>query len=368
MQASAIPVALTGKDLIAIAKTGSGKTAACAIPVCQRVRMGGVGIQALILVPTRELAVQYAIETQKIGKRKGVKVFAIYGGEDASLQQSKLRHGVHVLVATPGRLIDFIYSRQIDLTHVETLVLDEADEMLNMGFYDDVEFIINCLVHEHQTLLFSATMPDRIRQLAKNHLRQPVELTHKEAHTTPKAIDHRFVACGHADRPHTLEKALLELKPKHSIIFCRSRIQCEEVCRALRKRFPAVEYLHAGLSQDMRSSITDRFRRGKVSLLVATDVASRGLDFTSVTHVFIYQLSEDPDQHVHRAGRTGRFERSGMVVSLVTPRDRHLLEKVVKKLAQEPIWIGEPLGAEPQGHKGHKAPRGHKGRRGPKSV
>lgn len=342
VQANAIPLILGGHDLIALAQTGSGKTAACAIPICHRVRTESNQIQALIIVPTRELALQYATETQKIGSIKKVKAFAIYGGEDASMQLSKLKHGVQVLVATPGRLIDFIYSRSIDLSGVETLILDEADEMLSMGFYDDIEFIIQCLVHSHQTLLFSATMPEGIRRMAKGHMKNPQEVVLQKERTTPSHIQHRFVYCNHADRQKALAKVMKELHPEgQSIVFCRSRIQVEEVCRALKPHFPGTDYLHAGLSQDSRSVITNKFRTGRVRILVATDVASRGLDFAGVTHVFIYQLSDDLDLHVHRSGRTGRYEREGMVVSLVAPREIGLVEQLVAKIGHAPQWIGE---------------------------
>lgn len=363
VQAEAIPPILKGHDIIALAQTGSGKTAACAIPICHKIRVGEKQIQALIVVPTRELALQYATEAQKIGRDKDVKAFAIYGGEDASMQKSKLKHGVQLLVATPGRLIDFIYSRSIDLSGVETLVLDEADEMLSMGFYDDIEFIIQCLVHSHQTLLFSATMPAAIKQIAKHHMKHPVEITLQREKSTPSNIQHRFHYCQLHAREKALTDLLHSLKPTgETIVFCRSRIQVEQVCRSLRKSFPTTEYLHAGLPQDKRSVITDKFRRGKIRILVATDVASRGLDFTGVTLVFIYQLSEDPDLHVHRSGRTGRYEREGMVVSLVTPRDRHLLSRVVEKLGHGPEWIGEPPPAAAPHRPPHKPSAPRRGR------
>lgn len=360
VQAKAIPLVLAGHDMIALAQTGSGKTAACAIPICNRVRVAEHKIQALIVVPTRELALQYATEVQRIGITKGVKAFAIYGGEDAGMQQSKLKHGVHVLVATPGRLIDFIYSRSIDLSGVETLILDEADEMFSMGFYDDIEFITQCLVHDHQTLLFSATMPESIRRMARGHMKDAQEIILQKDVTSPSTIDHRFVFCGTHERTKALSDVLHSLKPTgQSIVFCRSRIQVEEVCRALKQQFPGTDYLHAGLSQDLRSVITGKYRSGRVRILVATDVASRGLDFTGVTHVFIYQLSEDPDLHVHRSGRTGRYEREGMVVSLVTPRDRHLLERIVAKIGHDPVWIGPPPPAADASHhpRGPRPPR-----------
>lgn len=342
IQANAIPLILEGRDLISLAKTGTGKTAACAIPICHKVNPEFTYVQALIIVPTRELAMQYAIETQKIGYDKQVKAFGIFGGEDAALQQSKLRSGVQVLVATPGRLIDFIYSRQIDLTHVETLILDEADEMLGMGFYDDLEFIINCLVHDHQTLLFSATMRDDIRIMAKKHMKEPMEISLLTDEVSPVTIEHRFLYCRNDQRDNALSSLLNDLNPKQSLIFCHSRIQCEKVCRALQRKVQDVDLLHAGLGQDLRSTITNKFRHGKIRYLVATDVAARGLDFSNVTHVFIYQLSDNPDIYVHRSGRTGRQERAGVVVTLVTDRELNALRRVLHHIKRKPIWVGEP--------------------------
>jgi ATP-dependent RNA helicase DeaD len=341
VQAETIPLIQQGRDLIALAQTGSGKTAACAIPVCNRVDTSKTYVQALIIVPTRELAAQYANETQKIGYEKNVKAFAIYGGENASLQLAKLKHGVQVLVATPGRLIDFIYSRQIDLTHVETLILDEADEMLSMGFYDDLEFIIQCLVHPHQTLLFSATMPQEIRKIAKLHMRDPMEVSLIKD-VSPKSIDHSFLYCRHDQKEQALLDMIKELNPKQAIVFCHSRHQCEKVCRILQKHFDGIDYLHAGLSQDLRGTITNKFRTGRVRILIATDVASRGLDISGITHVFIFQLSDDPEIYVHRAGRTGRQERTGTVITLVADKELFLLKRVTHHLKQEPKWIGSP--------------------------
>jgi ATP-dependent RNA helicase DeaD len=358
VQAKAIPLVLQQKDVIALAQTGSGKTAACAIPICHLVDPAQGHVQALIIVPTRELALQYATEVQKIGGLKNVKAFAIYGGEDATMQQSKLKSGVQVLVATPGRLIDFIYSRSIDLSHVETLILDEADEMLSMGFYDDLEFIIQCLVHTHQTLLFSATMPEGIKKIAKAHLKDPIEIVLTKDQASPSKIDHHFLYCHHRDRVPRLIEMIHQLNPEQAIIFCHSRYQVEDVCQALKKAMPAVDFLHAGLTQDIRTIVTSKFRSGKIRFLVATDVAARGLDFSRITHVFIYQLSDDPDIYVHRSGRTGRFERKGMVVTLVTDRELKTLKEVLHKINQEPNWIGTPPPATPHPRpKGPRSPR-----------
>jgi ATP-dependent RNA helicase DeaD len=342
IQALAIPLIQLNQDLIALSQTGSGKTAACAIPICNRVDTTKTFVQTLIIVPTRELALQYATETQKIGIFKGVKAFAIYGGEDASMQQSKLKHGVQVLVATPGRLIDFIYSRQIDLSHVDTLILDEADEMLSMGFSEDLEFIIQCLVHSHQTLLFSATMPAVIRKLAKTHMKDPQEVNLILDNARPALIDHLFAYCHAARKDQELKELIEKVNPKQAIIFCHSRHQVEKVCHALQGKIDGVDFLHAGLGQDIRTIVTNKFRSGKVRILVATDVVARGLDFSNVTHVFMYQLPADPDVYVHRSGRTGRNGRAGVVISLVTHKELPVLERLAKHIKQKPIWIGHP--------------------------
>lgn len=342
IQQQAIPRVLENQDLIALAKTGSGKTAACAIPICQKVNVTHLSIQALIIVPTRELALQYAQEAQKIGRYKGVKAFALCGGEDYSLQQSKLKAGVQVLVATPGRLIDFIYSRSIDLTHVETLILDEADEMLSMGFIDDLEFIIQCLVHEHQTLLFSATMPKAIRHIAMNYLKNPQEIHLAKDDERPVQIDHRFLYCHHKDRESKLLELIQQLQPKQALVFCHSRIQVEQIAHFLKRHLDHVDMLHAGFGQDIRTIVTNKFRQQKVRILVATDVVARGLDFSSVSHVFIFELSHDPDTYIHRSGRTGRFDKEGVVVTLVTHKELHTTHRIEKKLGKELNWIGEP--------------------------
>lgn len=342
IQAQTIPLIQQGKDLIALAQTGSGKTAACAIPICNRVNTALPHVQALIIVPTRELALQYATEVQKIGVYKGVKAFAIFGGEDSALQQSKLRNGVQVLVATPGRLIDFVYTRQIDLSQVETLILDEADEMLSMGFYDDLEFIIQCLVHQHQTLLFSATMPVKIGHLAKQHMQNPQEINLIQHRASPALIQHLFAYCAPHQKDQVLLKLIEQNSPTQAIIFCHSRFQVEKVCQFLKNKLDNVDFLHAGLTQDIRTIVTSKFRAGKIRLLVATDIVARGLDFSKVSHVFIYQLPHDPDVYVHRSGRTGRYDKAGLVISLVTQRELSLLRSILRQIKQEVQWIGEP--------------------------
>ena len=361
VQKQTIPIIQKHHDLIALSQTGSGKTAACAIPVCNRVDPAKTYVQTLILVPTRELALQYATEVQKIGHYKGVQTLAIFGGKDADIQQSKLKHGVQVLVATPGRLIDFIYSRQMDLSHVTTLIIDEADEMLSMGFFDDLDFIIQCLIHKHQTLLFSATMSNAIRKLAQQYMHEPLEINLINKDASPTLLDHFFVFCPHHQRDDELIRAIKETNPVQAIIFCQSRIQVEKVCQTLRRAFDKVDFLHAGLTQDVRTIVTGKFRTQKVRFLVATDIAARGLDFSHVSHVYIYQLPSDPEVYVHRSGRTGRYGKAGMVISLVTNRELGALGLIAKQIKQEPKWIGEPPSATPKSR-----PTGYKRRPPPK--
>jgi ATP-dependent RNA helicase DeaD len=343
VQERSIPLILKEVDLIALAETGSGKTAACGIPLCHKVDPQNMHIQALIVVPTRELALQYATETQKIGRFKKVRAFALFGGEDMTLQRVKLKDGVQILIATPGRLIDFIYARAINLTQVQTIVLDEADQMLGMGFYEDLEFIIQCLNHAHQTLLFSATMPKQIRSIAQNHMKHPTELSLISEASTPENLTHQFLYCPHPkERPIELLHLLQTMEPKQCIIFVNSRREVEELSRILKSRLTSVDFLHGGLEQSIRTIITGKFMKGKIRYLVATDIAARGLDFSNVTHVFNYQFPFEQETYLHRAGRTGRSGRYGICVTLVTNRDLGSIRQLFTVLHKEPEWLREP--------------------------
>lgn len=363
VQEKAIPHVLENKDLIALAETGSGKTAACAIPVCNKVDESRRQIQALIVVPTRELALQYATETQKIGRFKKVKAFAMFGGEDMDMQRAKLKGGVQVLIATPGRLIDFIYQRAIDLSHVETLVLDEADQMLGMGFYEDLEFIINCLIHDHQTLLFSATMPKQIKAIAQNHMKKPLELNLIGDKPTPKNLKHELLFCPNpGNRREDLVTLLKKVEANQCIIFANSRREVESLTKALKSKLSTVDFLHGGLDQSVRTIITTKFQRGKIKYLVATDIAARGLDFSNVTHVINFNFPFDIETYMHRSGRTGRSGREGTCVTLMTKRDMSRLKELIKTLQKEPTWLNEPPAASGNAKSGLQ--RGRSGGRG----
>lgn len=343
IQDKAIPRILEGRDLIALAETGSGKTAACAIPICHKVDATLKHIQALIVVPTRELALQYAVEAQKIGRFKKVTAFALFGGEDMDLQRAKLKEGVQVLIATPGRLIDFVFSRAIDLSKVEMLVLDEADQMLGMGFYEDLEFIINCLIHKHQTLLFSATMPKTINQIAKMHMNDPLEITLTNEKPTPVKLQHQLKYCAN---PRKKREELLDLvkklNPTQCLIFVNSRREVEALYHDLKSKLSSIDFLHGGLEQNIRSIIMNKFKKGNIHFLIATDIASRGLDFSHVTHVINFHLPLDRETYMHRAGRTGRSGREGVCVSLVSSRDLGKVSKLFRMLKRKPEWVGPP--------------------------
>lgn len=358
IQKEAIPLVLAGESVIGLAGTGSGKTAACAIPVVNQVDVELRKTQVLILVPTRELALQYATEVQRIGRAKKVRVLAVVGGESADNQAAKIKSGAQIVVATPGRLIDFIYSKRINLDHVKTFVLDEADEMLSMGFIEDIEFVFECIVQPHQTLLFSATMPPKIKALIHKRLEGAKEVILQKKIGSPTSIDQWFTYCHFKDREEELLRLFKEENPKQAIIFCQSRVQVESLHQFLRKQLPGkVDYLHAGMSQGVRSVVTKKYRSQKIQTLIATDVASRGLDFSEISHVFLFQLPEDPHLYVHRIGRTGRLDKKGKAISFVTKREIGLVDKITKFLKTEPKWLNEPP-FEEAASRGNRNPRG----------
>jgi ATP-dependent RNA helicase DeaD len=332
---------LSGRDLLARAETGSGKTGACAIPLVQRIDPSIKAIQALILVPTRELALQYVEEIDNISRRTGVIPFAIFGGFSMEVQKAKLRDGIHVLVATPGRLIDFLYNTtSIDLSHVRILALDEADEMLKMGFIEDVDFILSCLINEHQTLLFAATMPDEINRLIGTYLKDPVRVELNKEQISPQSLLHHFRYVGLRDRLNALTEYLQEERVSQAIIFCNSRHHGEKLLKDLKGKFDSLEYIHGGLQQSKRTSIFDRFRRHEITLMVATDVAGRGLDFSHVTHVINYDYPAGQETYTNRTGRTGRMGRLGTAMTFVTDKELGALKVLLEKNRINPKWHG----------------------------
>jgi ATP-dependent RNA helicase DeaD len=356
IQETTFSAILTGRDLFARAETGSGKTAACGIPLVQMVNLSLRAIQALILVPTRELALQYVEVIDQISKRTEVVPFAIFGGFSMEIQKAKLRNGVHILVATPGRLIDFLYNTtSIDLSSVRTLVLDEADEMLKMGFIEDIDFILSCLIQDHQTLFFAATMPEEIGRLTRTYLKNPVRVELNREQVAPQSLAHHFQYMKRGDRFRALINYLEREKISQAIIFCNSRHRGEQLTRELEKRFKSIGYIHGGLEQSKRISIFERFRRKEIHFLVATDLAGRGLDFSHISHVINYDYPSGPELYTHRTGRTGRMGRSGIAMTFVTDQELKALPPLLKTNRIDPVWCGTvPNLRAPSGNNGSR--------------
>ena len=341
VQEKTFPHILAGTDIIARAETGSGKTAACAVPLVQMVDKSISGVQSLILVPTRELALQYVGEISEIARKTEIAPAAVYGGFPIQIQMAKLNHGVDILVATPGRLIDLLRNTSLSLANVRTFVLDEADEMLKMGFLADVEFIICCLIHEHQTLLFSATMPKEIEKLARKYLRNPMTINLSKEQKTPQNLEHHFLKVSNKNRLESLLKYMDKARPKQAIIFCNSRHSAEKLYDHIKKKFSSTEIIHGGLDQSRRTSLFNRFRRMEIKIMVATDLASRGLDFTHATHVINYDFPADTDAYTHRTGRTARMGRKGVALTLFAKADIRGLKSVINRNRIQPVWQGD---------------------------
>ncbi len=351
---------LSGRDVLGRAETGSGKTAACGIPLIQRIDPSLNAIQTLILVPTRELALQYVEEISRISRLTDVVPFAVFGGFPMEIQEGKLRDGVHVLVATPGRLIDFLYhTTSIDLSSVRTLVLDEADEMLKMGFIEDIDFILSCLIHEHQTLFFAATMPEEIDRLVRTYLTKPVRVELNKEQVAPQSLAHHFRLTGREDRLKALIEYVRTEKVRQAIIFCNSRRHGEKLAKELGGKLESIAYIHGGLEQSRRTSIFERFRRNEVAFLVATDVAGRGLDFSGVSHVINYDYPYRPESYTHRTGRTGRMGRAGVAMTFVTHQELGDLRLLLRTNRIDPVWHGNVPNLQNirrKGSHGHRTP------------
>ncbi|MER3420741.1 MAG: RNA helicase, partial [Chloroflexota bacterium] len=320
VQAQTIPVLLQGRDVIAQALTGSGKTAAFGIPMAERLNPTVNTVQGLVLTPTRELAVQVADQLYRLSRHRGLRVLPVYGGQPIERQLRALRAGAQVLVATPGRLMDHLHRGSVDLSRTGLAVLDEADEMLNMGFLDDVEWILTHLPSERQTALFSATMPEPVRALARRYLRDPVlvELGRPRGAPVP-TISQRYYEVPSRYKLEALVRLLDVEQPGLALVFCATKRGVDELAEALRARGYDIEALHGDMSQALRDRAIRAARERRVEVLVATDVAARGLDVEHITHVINYDLPQDAETYVHRIGRTGRAGRAGEAITLVTP-------------------------------------------------
>lgn len=338
IQEKAIPVLLSGtKDFIGLAQTGTGKTAAFGLPLLQLVSATDKFPQALIVCPTRELCIQIANDIVSFKKNtKGMQVVAVYGGASIGMQIKDIKKGVQLVVATPGRLIDLIERKAINLNQIKYVVLDEADEMLNMGFQDDIEFILQNTPHRESTWLFSATMPPEIRKVSRRYMNEPVEVTVGKANTGNKNIDHQYFVTSAHQRYESL-KRLIDFNPGiYGLIFTRTKADAQAIAENLTREGYDIDALHGDLTQAQRDKVMGQFRDKSLQLLIATDVAARGIDVQGVTHVINYELPDDVEVYTHRSGRTGRAGNTGISMSIVHTREMYRL-KQIERMVQQPF-------------------------------
>jgi ATP-dependent RNA helicase DeaD len=322
IQAQTIPKILAGNDIVGQAQTGTGKTAAFGIPIIERIDLDNPFIQAIILVPTRELAIQLCNELKIISKYKKVSILAVYGGASIENQIDTLRRGVHVVVGTPGRIIDHLGRGTLRLSRIKIVVLDEADRMLDMGFIDDIRFILEGTPRDRQTLLFSATMPESILFLAQKYMKAHEVIAVSKDEITVKDTEQVYCDVNYFNKVATLKKILTVEKIDSAIIFCNTKAGVDKLVHTLQQVGHRVEAIHGNLTQSKRNRVMTDFRSGKFKLLVATDVAARGLDIKGVSHVINYNVPNEPTAYVHRIGRTGRAGETGKAITFVTERDR----------------------------------------------
>jgi len=341
VQAKVIPLMLDGKDVIAQSQTGSGKTAAFALPILQDLIYGGSGrnVQALVLTPTRELAIQVAKAINQYGRNLQVEVMAVYGGQSYGTSKRRLKKGVDVIVGTPGRLQDLMRQKNIDLSNVRTVILDEADEMLSMGFIEDIENILGETPAKRQTTLFSATIPKTIRRLADSYMIDPQSITIDRKNLTVATIEQRYYLLSEKDKLAALTRLFEYEEVGATLVFTRTRAGSGKLANALIQRGYPAEALNGDLEQNARIRVLNRFRTGQIKVLVATDVAARGLDIDDISHVFNYDIPNDPEAYVHRIGRTARAGKKGIAISLVTPGERRHLNRI-EGYAKQKIPVG----------------------------
>lgn len=330
IQTGVIPLVLAGQDVIGQAHTGTGKTAAFALPILHMLEPepDHKRVQALVLAPTRELATQVAEAMHVYGQHRSVRVLPVYGGQPYHRQITRLRRGVDVVVGTPGRLLDLIKQKVLDLSGVRTVVLDEADEMLSMGFIDDIEAILQATPPSRQTTLFSATVPPEIRRLADRYLRQPQSVTIEQQHRTVDTTEQRYYLVNYEDKLAALSRLIEVEDITSALVFVHTRLSAGELAHALTSRGYPAEALSGDLSQESREHVLRRFRKQHITVLVATEVAARGLDIEGISHVINFDFPQYPEAYVHRIGRTGRAGKTGIAISLLTPKEQWRLRKI----------------------------------------
>jgi ATP-dependent RNA helicase DeaD len=334
IQEKSIPVLLQGtKDFVGLAQTGTGKTAAFGLPLLQLIEKQEKHPQGLIVCPTRELCMQITNDLQNFKKKyANIQVTAVYGGASITTQIRDLKRGTHIVVATPGRLIDLIERKAIQLEKIQYIVLDEADEMLNMGFREDIEFILKNTPARESTWLFSATMPAEVKQVSKRYMKDPFELTIGKVNAANVNIDHQYYVTTSNYRYETL-KRIIDFNPGiYGIVFTRTKADAQEITEALIREGYDIEALHGDLTQQQRDKVMGRFREKSIQLLIATDVAARGIDVQGITHVINFELPDDPEVYTHRSGRTGRAGKSGICLSIVTGRDTFRVRQIEKMI------------------------------------
>ncbi|MDP6445480.1 MAG: DEAD/DEAH box helicase [Pirellulaceae bacterium] len=334
IQAGLIPVALDGIDVLGQARTGTGKTAAFAIPIIEELepQKKGVGPQALILVPTRELAVQVREETQKLAYGRRVTCTAVYGGKPIRDQIEKLRNGVHIVVGTPGRVIDHVSRRTLSLDNLWCVVLDEADRMLDIGFRPDIEKILRRCPKDRQTLLLSATIPPPIERLANRYMFEPQKIDCSPKAVAVETIEQRYFTVEPRCKFDLLLLLLKREQPKQAIVFCRTKRGTEKVAQRLKKRIDSVDCIHGDMQQRSRDRVMKEFRDGNLTHLIATDVVGRGIDVTGVSHIVNYDIPQFSDDYIHRVGRTGRMGREGVAFTFVSPEEGHELTRIEQRI------------------------------------
>ena len=328
VQEKVIPVAMDHQDLVVKSQTGSGKTAAFGIPICEMVNWEENKPQALILTPTRELADQVKEDITNIGRFKRIRAAAVYGKQPFAYQKEELRQKCHVVVGTPGRVLDHLERGTLVLDAIDYLVLDEADEMLNMGFIDQVEAIINQVPKKRTTMLFSATIPENVEELSVKYMNNPQSIEIESTLTLKNQIEHSLIMVNEQQKFKLLRDVTTVENPDSCIIFCRTKDQVDNVTEQLEKHFYTCDKLHGGMMQEDRFAVMDEFKRGEFRYLVATDVAARGIDVESITHVINYDFPVEKESYVHRAGRTGRAGKTGKAISFVTPNEDRILDEI----------------------------------------
>ena len=338
IQAASLPLTLAGHDLIAQAKTGSGKTAAFALPLLANLNARRFALQAMVLCPTRELADQVTQELRRLARAEdNIKILSLVGGSTMRPQMASLEHGAHIVVGTPGRIMDHLQRGSLNLDALNTLVFDEADRMLDMGFFDDMVFVAKQCPRQRQTLLFSATFPDAIAQLSRQFLRQPREVMLAERHESDK-IRQRFYEVANEDRLEAVARLLKHYRPVSSLAFCNTRQQCRELLKVLRQHGFHALALHGELEQRERDQVLIQFANRSCSVLVATDVAARGLDIAQLEAVINVDVTPDPEVYIHRIGRTGRADQDGWALSLASPNQMRRVADIARALGTEVDW------------------------------